>query len=174
MYYYSPYLMHYGVKGMKWGVRRSIQDWGNDVNRFASDVSQRSISDVSQRVIRDTKRDASRPVQAWKQRRATTNAHNRAIKKRWQQQKRSGVKGSAEYNAARSARRRNLAGRAVAFTTGFGKSDQGRYYQHRQAGMTKTEAALRVVGKRTVRHLAVDAVVNVGKVAVGGYLRRQF
>lgn len=29
-YYYEPYLMHYGVKGMKWGVRHDYEPVGRE------------------------------------------------------------------------------------------------------------------------------------------------
>lgn len=143
MPYYNDYLAHYGVKGMKWGVRK--------------------------------KRD---PVTKWGQRRATTRAHNEKIKSEWQRQKSLQKQGKvsksdASYQNARRARTRNLAGRAAAASTGFGKSLQGRYYQHRENGKSVTEAALRTYGRQVAVSVAAGAALNVGRTLVTQYLRNR-
>lgn len=143
MPYYNNYLAHYGVKGMKWGVRK--------------------------------KRD---PVTKWGQRRATARAHNEQIKSEWERQKSLQKQGKvsksdASYQNARSARTRNLAGRAAATSVGFGKSLQGRYYQHRENGKSVTEAALRTYGRQLAVTVAAGTALNVGRNLVAQYLRNR-
>ena len=143
MPYYNNYLAHYGVKGMKWGVRK--------------------------------RRD---PVTKWGQRRAIARAHNEQIKSEWERQKNLQKQGKvsksdASYQNARSARTRNLAGRAAATSVGFGKSLQGRYYQHRENGKSVTEAALRTYGRQVAVSVAAGAALNVGRTLVTQYLRNR-
>ena len=143
MPYYNNYLAHYGVKGMKWGVRK--------------------------------RRD---PVTKWGQRRATARAHNEQIKSEWERQKSLQKQGKvsksdASYQNARSARTRNLAGRAAATSVGFGKSLQGRYYQHRENGKSVTEAALRTYGRQLAVTVAAGTALNVGRNLVAQYLRNR-
>lgn len=143
MLYYNNYLAHYGVKGMKWGVRK--------------------------------RRD---PVTKWGQRRATARAHNEQIKSEWERQKSLQKQGKvsksdASYQNARSARTRNLAGRAAATSVGFGKSLQGRYYQHRENGKSVTEAALRTYGRQLAVSVAAGTALNVGRNLVAQYLRNR-
>ena len=143
MLYCNNYLAHYGVKGMKWGVRK--------------------------------RRD---PVTKWGQRRATARAHNEQIKSEWERQKSLQKQGKvsksdASYQNARSARTRNLAGRAAATSTGFGKSLQGRYYQHRENGKSVTEAALRTYGRQLAVTVAAGTALNVGRNLVAQYLRNR-
>ena len=137
MYTRSTELYHYGVKGMKWGVRK-------------------------------------KPIKEWKERRAVTNKHNSDIKTRYKNAKQKVEKGkiskdSREYKDALNARRQNLAGRFGAFALGFGKSDQGRYYQHRENGKTQFEAAIRTIGRKTLRDAAVYSSVRLGL----EYMRRK-
>lgn len=143
MLHYNNYLTHYGVKGMKWGVRK--------------------------------RRD---PVTKWGQRRATARAHNEQIKSEWERQKSLQKQGKvsksdASYQNARSARTRNLAGRAAATSVGFGKSLQGRYYQHRENGKSVTEAALRTYGRQLAVTVAAGTALNVGRNLVAQYLRNR-
>ena len=143
MLHYNNYLAHYGVKGMKWGVRK--------------------------------RRD---PVTKWGQRRATARAHNEQIKSEWERQKSLQKQGKvsksdASYQNARSARTRNLAGRAAATSVGFGKSLQGRYYQHRENGKSVTEAALRTYGRQLAVTVAAGTALNVGRNLVAQYLRNR-
>lgn len=133
-------LYHYGVKGMKWGIRKR----------------------------EDT---PSGPRTAWGRRRQTTNQHNAAIKKRYQDA-RSAVesgklsKKSTEYKQARNARIKNLAGRA-AIASVAGKSAQGRYYQYREKGETKAKAVLKTVGHNAVSSAAVRAAAVAGTAVLG-------
>ena len=49
MYYYDPYLAHYGVKGMKWGVRRHRDDVvvrkGHKIQRISTSTESDKRSD---------------------------------------------------------------------------------------------------------------------------------
>lgn len=45
-YYNNDYLMHYGVKGMKWGVRRKSNDYQTLGNRFHSRAARASQKDA--------------------------------------------------------------------------------------------------------------------------------
>lgn len=143
MSYYNDYLAHYGVKGMKWGVRKKRE-----------------------------------PVTKWGQRRATARAHNEKIKSEWQRQKSLQKQGKvsksdASYRNARRARTRNIVGRVAAGSTGFGKSLQGRYYQHRENGKSITEAALRTYGRQVAVGFAAGTAFNVGRNLVAQYLRNR-
>lgn len=84
-------------------------------------------------------------------RRTVASQHNLDIKNNWTVAKnkaKAGVlsKQSEEYIHARDARMKNLGGRALAFAGGYWKSDQGRYYQHREKGRSVVNAAARVGG----------------------------
>lgn len=129
-------LYHYGVKGMKWGVRKAITH--NPVTKaFTRNVS----------------------------RKATTQRHNRQIKERYKQAKsdvKSGKlsKDSSQYKSARNARIKNIAGRTAVL--GMSKAEQGYYYQMRNKGKSKVEAGLKTLGKATINTAVVAGLVAVG------------
>lgn len=140
MYSYNPYsqsyLVHYGVKGMKWGVRKKRE-----------------------------------PVTKWGQRRARTNLHNQEIKDRWERAKADVESGklsktSSQYRKARFDRAKNLGGRA-AVSLVAGKSAQGRYYQYRDKGETKTKSLLKTIGRQSLSSAAVRAGLFGGTALVG-------
>lgn len=141
---YNSYLMHHGTKGMKWGVRRTI--------------ARKSILPGS----------LGRAV-------TTSRQHDLDIKNRWTVAKnkaKAGVlsKNSQEYREAKSARQRNYWGTLAADVTGFGRSYQGRYYQHRANGKSVVEAAARVY----VRKVLVGAAINLGaRIVLSAYMNRR-
>ena len=145
----ANYLMHHGVKGMKWGVRKKP-----DVSQSGTNFSYGTAKT------------------RWGANRQRTKAHNKSIKSTYKQAKsdvKSGKisKESQEYKSARSARRKNLAGRAAAKVGGFGKANQGRYYAHRDSGKSVAESALRTYGNKAVKAAVVGTAVTIaGKAAV--------
>ena len=47
MYEYPDYLMHYGVKGMKWGIRKKAVSSGKKIKSKASSLNKKRISSYS-------------------------------------------------------------------------------------------------------------------------------
>lgn len=136
----SNELYHYGVKGMKWGVRKAEETsrtprtaWGR----------RRQTTDQHNAEIKKRYQSAKDAVNSGKL-----------------------SKDSTEYKQARNARVKNLAGRAVASTVA-GKSAQGRYYQYRQNGETKAAAAMKTIGHNAVSSASVRAAAAVGVATLG-------
>lgn len=128
-------IVHYGVKGMKWG-RRNLH-------------------------------------------RQRANQHNARIKREYETAKagyKAGTVSEAKFKAARSARRKNLAGRAFLAThTGpfSTKVDQGRYYGLREKGEGTVKAFAKTYGMMTLRNAAIGAAVGTGSAVVRRMLLRR-
>lgn len=133
-------LMHYGVKGMKWGVRRE-RDAGSSPRTAWG--RRRQTTNQHNADIKKRYQSAKAAVEAGKL-----------------------SKSSTEYKQARNARIKNLAGRAVASTVA-GKSAQGRYYQYRENGETRMKSALKTIGHNAVSSTAIRASAAAGMAALG-------
>lgn len=141
--YVRPYpdeLYHYGVKGMKWGVRKPEETSGTPRTAWGR---RRQTTNQHNAEIKKRYQSAKDAVASGKL-----------------------SKSSTEYKQARNARVKNLAGRAVVSTVA-GKSAQGRYYQYRQNGETKAKALIKTVGHNAVSSAAVRASAAVGIAAIG-------
>lgn len=133
---YTSSLYHSGIKGMKWGVRRT--------------TVRRSIMPGKWGIRRTVANQHNLDIKNnW------TVAKNKA---------KAGVlsKQSEEYIHARDARMKNLGGRALAFAGGYWKSDQGRYYQHRAKGRSVVNAATRVYVRRALIGAAAGMAMSIG------------
>lgn len=64
MYEYPDYLMHHGVKGMKWGVRKKAVSTGRKVRNKASSLNKKRISSYSKdyRETRTLRRKSSKKL----------------------------------------------------------------------------------------------------------------
>ena len=139
LYEYPDYLCHHGVKGMKWGVRKQIKPIGQN----------RSVA---------------------KQHNAQLAANKYMAKRSYKLAKKSGnasriARTKASYKSAKSASRKNLAGRAATHLAGFTDSGRGSYYRHRQEGDSKAKAALKALGRQNVTNLEMSVAIAVGATA---------
>ena len=110
--------------------------------------------------------------------RMRANAHNKRIKTRYENAKagyKAGTVSEKAFKRARSARLKNLAGRAFLathsspFTT---KVDQGRYYKYRSQGEGKVKVFAKTYGMATLRNAAVVGSIGIGTTIVQSMLRR--
>lgn len=138
----EEYLVHFGVKGMKWGVRRKSFT-GTDF----------SYGDAKTR---------------WGANRKRASDHNKAIKETYKKAKADVKAGKLKKDSKRykDARVKNLAGRAAATATGHTKSQQGRYYAHRASGKSTVEAAALTFANRTLKGMAAQAAIYQGGMTV--------
>ena len=74
--FYSDYLAHYGVKGMKWGVRKSVERTGRVVRKMGGAVKN-SASRIAGGLVR-----IGSAVRRFKNRRAIKSGNSAAIAKR--------------------------------------------------------------------------------------------
>lgn len=111
--------------------------------------------------------------------RIRANRHNARIKSNYEKAKagyKAGTVSEAKFKKARSARRKNLAGRAFLslntdpFST---KVDQGRYYGLRAKGEGKVKAFAKTYGMMTLRNVAISASIGTGTAVVNSLLRRR-
>ena len=155
-------LYHYGVKGMKWGVRKAVNKAANLTGKAARNTT-RSLEGrtlFGENAVGRNRRAAKQ--------------HNLEIKRNYQNAK-AKVKNkeisrfSKEYRQAKGARVKNLAGRAITQQMGFTDSGRGAYYRNRQMGESKAKSALKAMGRQTVTNLQFTmtpggmAVTSVGE-----------
>lgn len=155
-------LYHYGVKGMKWGVRKPVYKVANLTGKMA-----RNATNSLQGRTAFGENAVGRNRRAAKQ-------HNLEIKRNYQNAKarvenKEISRFSKEYRQAKSARVKNLAGRAITQQMGFTDSGRGSYYRNRQMGESKAKSALKAIGRQTVTNLQFTmtpggmAVTSVGE-----------
>ena len=163
MPYYNNYLAHYGVKGMKWGIRRQRPksaprtNWGKN-RQYAKEQDRRD-------------RDLYR-----------------ADKDKWKSAKKSTERGSAERKSAKkewnAAKRRHSSYQNVAYTyaSQYGMSKAARGKQMKKLGITadtpysnlsvgKTvmengKAMAKQTGKYMLASVATSVAVAAGKAAL--------
>lgn len=156
-------LYHYGVKGMKWGVRKK-RDSASKINPnnrtlFGENAVGRNRRAAKQHniAIRNQKEAAKQNLHAAKQ---TKNEKKIA-------------KAEQEYKQAKSARRKNLAGRAATQMMGFTDSGRGSYYRNREMGKSVVESALNAYGRQTMTILqSTSGPFAAGTLLGEQYLRR--
>lgn len=170
MPYYNDYLAHYGVKGMKWGVRRKRPksaprtNWGKN----------RQYAKEQDRLNRELHKSGK---QAWKSAKKSTSrgsAERNAAKRTWKDEKRR----YGQYNAVR-----NL------YTNSYGMSKAARGKQMQKLGITadtpysnlsvgKTvmengKAMAKQTGKYMLASVATSVAIAAGKAALSSYLGGQ-
>ena len=155
---YENELCHYGVKGMKWGVRKAANLTGKAARNTTNSLQGRTA--FGENAVGRNRRAAKQ--------------HNLEIKRNYQNAK-AKVKSkeisrfSKEYRQAKGARVKNLAGRAITQQMGFTDSGRGSYYRNRQMGESKAKSALKAMGRQTVTNLQFAmtpggmAVTSVGE-----------
>lgn len=167
MPYYNNYLAHYGVKGMKWGVRRKRPksaprtNWGKN-RQYAKEQDRRD------RELYKSDKD------------------------KWKSAKKSTARGSEARNAAKkewkTAKRRHASYQNVAYTyaSQYGMSKAARGKQMKKLGITadtpysnlsvgKTvmengKAMAKQTGKYMLASVATSVAVAAGKAALSSYL----
>ena len=162
-------LYHYGVKGMKWGVRKARQDL-DKIGYTAKSGTRYGLTKG------DTTAFGKNAVGI---NRKAAKRHNLEIKKNYDAAKtkvenKELSRFSKEYRLAKGARRRNLVGRAVTQNMGFTDSGRGSYYRHRAAGETRTLSAVKAIGRQTVTNFEyASGPLGIAAAAGEGYLREQ-
>lgn len=178
----AEYLCHYGVKGMKWGVRKksdrvSIAD--RRINRLDKKIAKndKRISKLSSKkhgtaryaTIRDLKyvndynkasKDYISKKQAYKSAKGTSKEASAK-----QAMRSSKLRKQAAYNKASGY----AEGSALAGYLGYGKSARGSYIRSREMGRGRVNSALRATGKQTAINVGKTAAAVAG-VATVGYL----
>lgn len=166
MPYYNDYLAHYGVKGMKWGVRRKRPksaprtNWGKN----------RQYAKEQDRLNRELHKSGK---QAWKSAKKSTargSAERAAAKRTWKDEKRR----YGQYNAVRSS-----------YTNSYGMSKAARGKQMQKMHISaktpytdlSTGKALMANGqamaKQMGKSLVVSAVTTAAVAAGAAYLNKQ-
>lgn len=170
MPYYNDYLAHYGVKGMKWGVRRKRPksaprtNWGKN-RQYAKEQDRRN---------RELHKSGK---QAWKSAKKSTSrgsTEREAAKRTWKDEK----KRYGQYNAVRNS-----------YTNSYGMSKAARGKQMQKLGITadtpysnlsvgKTvmengKAMAKQTGKYMLASVATSVAIAAGKAALSSYLGGQ-
>lgn len=174
-------LYHYGVKGMKWGHRKKIE---SGVKKAAG-VARRGAEDLSN-TLKNPNRRTLFGENAVGRNRRYAKQHNIAIRNRKEvakqnlqaakqtRDKKQIKQAKQEYKSAKSARTKNLAGRAATQMIGFTDSGRGSYYRNRKMGKSVAESALNAYGRQTVTNLQMGFPVAGAASAVGEqYIRRK-
>ena len=160
-YRYPDYMYHHGVKGMKWGVRKKIQSvnpnqrtlfGANAVGRNRRAAKQHNIAIKNRVTVAKSKYESAK------------NSNNvNSIKT-----------AKSELKRAKSARRKNLAGRAATQLLGYTDSGRGSYYRNRQLGRSKVTSALLAYGRQNITHLqSSNAVFAAATLSGEQYLRKK-
>ncbi len=160
-YQYPDYMYHHGVKGMKWGVRKKIQSVNpNQRTLFGTNAVGRNRRAAKQHNIAIK----NRVTVAKSKYKSAKNSNNiNSIKT-----------AKSELKRAKSARRKNLAGRAVTQALGYTDSGRGSYYRNRQQGRGKVTSALRSYGRQTITGLQFsDPVFAAATLSGEQYLRKK-
>lgn len=186
--YEADYLMHHGVKGMKWGVRREKQTRGTGrLNRLNKSIAknQAKIDKISSKKrISDSKYyDRARLTEINKIK--TNKARTQEKKVARNAAKDQYGKDSKEYSKANRAYKQSklhtmvsnqqIAGKWNNRTMaqnylGLGKSAQGTYLRNRDNGKGVVNSTLRAVGKQTAKSLAATAVTAAAVKAGSKYI----
>ncbi len=149
IYQYPDYMYHYGVKGMKWGVRKAqsyVTSAGNAADRTLSNPNNRTL--FGENAVGRNRRAAKQHNIATRERVTSAKSTYKSAKKSGSKTKLSSAK--SELKSAKSARRKNLAGRAATQMLGFTDSGRGSYYRNRELGKGKVESALNAYGRQFV------------------------
>lgn len=142
-YQYPDYMYHYGVKGMKWGVRKTVS---TAISTASSNPNNRTL--FGENAVGRNRRAAKQHNIAIKNQVTSAKSTYKSAKKSGNKAAVSSAK--ADLKVAKSARRKNLAGRAATQMIGFTDSGRGSYYRNRELGKSKVESALNAVGRQAV------------------------
>lgn len=168
----SQYLVHYGVAGMKWGVRHDKPKLGTSQRTQAKidTINAKIKKHDSNFLVRNTINDFRRGRINDLKRKA---AHRKA-KETYKAQKAAGKSTAQSKAHLRLARMNRVAGNVAAPAIfGPNTSARGAYTRYRQQGSSSTAAALKSIGKTAVVGLAATATVRGGARIASKYLAKK-
>lgn len=155
----SDYLIHYGVLGMKWGVRKK-----QPITSKSKIGSSRKIANAHNKEIRDayknSKKKYKQAKKVYKQSKKGKNDITIAESKK----NLNAAKKSYNYNSQRYSS--NINNRQAMNVLGIGKTAQGTYYKARNNGKSKINAGLRAFGKQSAIHVGRAAAGVAGSLAI--------
>lgn len=161
----EDYLIHYGVLGMKWGVRKK-----QPITSKSTSGSSRKIANAHNRELRDNYKNSKKEYKSAKK--TYKQAKKGKIDVSVQDAKKNLNNSKASYQYHANKYSQNINNRQSMSMLGIGKTAQGTYYKARNNGKSKTNAALRAVGKQSAINLGKTAASIAGTAAVTYALSR--